>query len=88
MSEKRGMPQRAKKAKKPPPDEPAGEPKPKAEPCLPEPGRPDPGSIVSEEPFTSPSGAHYRIFHTDETDVYEEPPPPKRRRRRSAKPSS
>ena len=76
------MPPRARKAKKPP-ESPAEEPKPTLEP-----GLPDPDSVVSEEAFTSPSGAHYRIFHTDETDAYEEPTPPKRRRRRSAKPSS
>ena len=81
------MRQRAKKARTPsekPPEKPtesaAEEPK-----ATPEPGVPDPGSVVAEEPFTSPSGAHYRIFHTDETDAYEEPPP-KRRRSRKRRP--
>lgn len=77
------MPQRAKKAQRPRSEEPAEESK-----ATPEAGLPDPDSVVSEEPFTSPSGARYRIFHTDETDAYEEPTPPKRRRRRAAKPSS
>lgn len=76
------MPPRARKAKKPP-EPPAEEPKPKAEP-----GLPDPDAVVSEEAFTSPSGAHYRIFHTDETDAYEEPKAPSPRRRRSAKRSA
>ncbi len=80
------MPQRAKKAK-PKPAEDLPEKAAKALPP-PEPGLPAPDSVVGEEPFTSPSGARYRIFHTDETDAYEEPAPPKRRRRRAAKSSS
>ena len=80
------MGQRAKKPKTP--KGPAEQPKPGPEPGLPDPDLPDPGSIVGEEPFTSPSGVQYRIFHTDETDAYEEPKPVKPRRPRSAKPST
>ncbi len=43
---------------------------------------PPASSIVSEESFTSPSGQHYQILHTDETDASDTPPPPKGKRRK------
>ena len=38
-------------------------------------GLPNPGSVVSEEEFTSPKGQRYRVLRTTETDAYDRPEP-------------
>jgi hypothetical protein len=40
-------------------------------PEQPNPGLPDPGTVVSERMFTSPKGRRYRIIKTTETDPYD-----------------
>jgi hypothetical protein len=45
----------------------------------PNPGLPDPSTVVSERIFTSPKGGRYRIIKTTETDPYDPPDHQKRR---------
>jgi hypothetical protein len=39
----------------------------------PNPGLPDPATVVSERTFTSPKGKRYRIIKTTEKDPYDPP---------------
>jgi hypothetical protein len=48
-------------------------------PKQPNPGLPDPATVVSERMFTSPKGRRYRIIKTTETDPYDPPDHQKRR---------
>jgi len=42
-------------------------------PEQPNPGLPDPATVVSERMFTSPKGRRYRIIKTTEKDPYDPP---------------
>jgi hypothetical protein len=42
----------------------------------PNPGLPDPASVVSERVFVSPKGRRYRILRTTEKDPYDPPDQP------------
>ena len=42
-------------------------------PEQPNPGLPDPATVVSERTFTSPKGKRYRIIKTTEKDPYDPP---------------
>jgi hypothetical protein len=56
------------------PDNKDGDDKNKDEsPRQPNPGLPDPATVISERTFTSPKGKRYRIIRTTEKDPYDPP---------------